>query len=120
MVFQSAAVVNASIYVSGKWCSSESLVAAKATCEKLGEIAAAPGMLPSAIRAANFALRATPPPAVFYASRLGNTYVLLLSVHTVSCALHCIFTQNIHQAQDYCNKFQVNKYFMGFSSKILL
>lgn len=44
-----------------------------------------------------------PPPAVFYASRLGNTYVLLLSVHTSSCALHCIFTQNIHLAQRLCN-----------------
>lgn len=66
-------------------------------------MAVAPGMLPSAMRAAHVALRATPPPAVFYASRLGKTYVLLLSVHTGSCALHCIFTQNIHLAQRLCN-----------------
>lgn len=65
LIFQSAAVFNSFMYLSGNWYSLAPRVAAKATLEKLGETAAAPGMLPSAIRAANVALRATPPPLRF-------------------------------------------------------
>jgi hypothetical protein len=45
--------------------SEEEFVVAKATCARLGVIATAPGMLPSAMRAAKVALRATPPPLGF-------------------------------------------------------